>query len=417
MSHDQNHFIAGKGDLALDSWGYQVVVERHSLFHSLFTFDVPRRLFIGKENGVEADFDTSVNITSLGGRVNVITDGVNGSITLLESRRHPRYQPNRAHHCAMSVGVPVAVSAATQDWGIFTDNNGVFFRCDVNGNLNAMVMSGGVIVYDQPIALPDEFYSRDDSGDVIKDANGDPVLEFDVTKGNNYDIDMQWRGVGNIYWFIEDPKTQAPHKVHTAEFLNTLDEELSIENPALPIAYRVSSSGAADGLWSGCADITSSGGEADKLQYYSAISPSVAKSANATAGLGTPVISLSQPLTINSEINTRDIKLAKVIVHADKRGEVTLYTTRDLTAFTGPVFTTINNGSFIEIDTTATVVDETKMERFGTVIFQANQEATWVNPAPDEMPIYLIHGDYLVVVLNSGNTVNIEVTLEWGEEI
>lgn len=41
MSKEQNHVIAGAGDMALDAWGRQLVTHPHSVFHSLFTFDVP----------------------------------------------------------------------------------------------------------------------------------------------------------------------------------------------------------------------------------------------------------------------------------------------------------------------------------------------------------------------------------------
>lgn len=406
MSHEQNHIILGRGDLALDAWGRQVIAERFSLFHSIFTFDVPKRLFRGEENGVDVDLSTSTNIVSTNGMAVITTDGNNGDVTILEARRHPRYQPDRAHHVAMSIGIPVPESNAIQDWGMFTDTNGVFFRCDVDGKLYACIMSGGILTHKEEIKLPDEFTEE------IEGANN--VL--DITKGNNYDIQIQWRGVGSLYFYIEDNIQEAAHLVHKIKLLNTLDFKLSIENPALPIAYRVVSLGDADGLWSGCADITSSGGKAEFQQYYSDVSPNASKSAQ-TSPVGTPVISIFQPLTINGEINTRDIELASIIIHADKRGEVTFYTTRDPTAFTGDNFTIVNDGSFVESDSTATAVDEAKLIRFGTRTFQANLEAKWTNPDKKKMPIYLVHGDFLVIVMNEGVNVTIEVTIEWGEEI
>ena len=396
MSKEQNHIVLGKGDLTLDAFGNQVVSARRSLFHSLFTYDVSPRLFHAEIDGAAENLLTSTQITSVDGRLNLQTTDVENNMVELESRRHPRYQPNRAHHCAMSIGIPNPANNAVEDWGMFTASNGVFFRCGVDGKLYACIMSGGVLTHNEAINLPCSF---DD-------------VEFDIIKGNNYDIDFQWRGVGNYYFFIENPKFARHELVHSIKLINTLDEQVSIENPALPIAYRAVSLGEVGQLWSGCADITSTGGQEDRLQYTSTVVT------NRTIAVdNSPVVIIRQPLTRNVEENTRDIVLARITVSSDKRATTTFWLTRDPTAITGGVYVARGGGSYVEINKTATAVDVAKMAEFYTTRVEANAARVIENPDHDTIEFYLIHGDYLVITGQDGGAGLMDATVEWGEEI
>lgn len=395
MSTEQNHIVLGKGDLSLDAFGQQVVTQRHSLFHALFTYDVSPRLFHGDINGSEEDLDTSTQIQSIKGRLSMETIANSGDTVVLESRRHPRYQPNRAHHCAMSIGIPVPVNNAVEDWGMFTDDNGVFFRCGVDGDLYACIQSGGTLTHEEKITLPCTF---DESN-------------LDIVKGNNYDIDFQWRGVGNYNFFIENPRTELFELVHKIKMLNTLDEQVSIENPALPIAYRCVSLGDIGKLWSGCADITTTGLAEDRSQFQSAIS------LGTSIGTDTPVLVIRQPETIGGEINTRDIRIARASASCDKRSVATIWVTRDQTAIVGGSYSVIGRGSFVEINTTATSVDITKMTSINHVRIEALTSNSKQNPDPRTLEQYLIHGDIMVITGTDGGSAVMDAILEWGEEV
>ena len=392
MSTEQNHIVLGKGDLTLDAWGHQIVSQRISLFHGLFTFDIPPKVFRLIVDGGDVNLIGATEAVSTNGKLVLITDGVNGSYVLLESHRQPRYQPNRSHAYSASVGIPTPVSAAIQDFGLFTDTNGVFFRCGVDGELYACIMSGGVLTHSEKITLPDNFPDN-----------------FDISKGQNYDIQFQWRGIGSYFFYIENAKTRTSQLVHTIEFLGKTDG-VSIENPALPAAYRVTSLGAADGLWSGCVDITSSGGTTDRLQHTSSISNPVICSTN------TPILVVKQPPLINGEINTRDIRIVRIHVLPDKKATVNLWLTRDPTAIVGGVYNVIGNGSYLEENKTAISVDITKMSKFLPIKGVAGVHAMINNPEPDVIDFYIVHGEYLVLT-GTGASVSIEVVVEFGEEI
>jgi len=125
MSYKQNHIVLGEGDAILDAWGTQLIVEPHSLFHGLFTFDIPFRVWEGHVDGVTEDLRTSTKITSLNGMASIATDGTVNQVVYMHSRRHPRYQANRGHHYASSIIIPTPNDLAVQDFGLFTEINGV----------------------------------------------------------------------------------------------------------------------------------------------------------------------------------------------------------------------------------------------------------------------------------------------------
>ena len=64
--------ILGAGDLCLDAWGHQKVVSDHSLFHGMFTFDIPPFMWLLSEDGVELlDPSTSTRSGSVGGMLSL----------------------------------------------------------------------------------------------------------------------------------------------------------------------------------------------------------------------------------------------------------------------------------------------------------------------------------------------------------
>jgi len=395
MSTDQNYRTLGSGDLTLDAWGQQIVANRFSLFHGLFTFDIPPTLFRVEVDDVEGDVLSSSRVSSVDGALNIDTDGTSGQVVILESRRHPRYQPNRSHSYSASIGIDNPTEAAVQDFGLFTKTNGVFFRCKTDGELYACVMSGGVLTHEELITLPDEFPD-----------------DFDISKGQNYDIQFQWRGVGNFYFYIQNPKTGCSKIVHKIDLLGVLST-VSMENPALPIAYRVVSFGDPGLMWSGCCDITSSGGNADRQQYgeYS-------NNRTVTAGGSNMVLALRNPnLAPSGEINTRDLILARVSITAGAKATFKTYLTRDETAIAGGAWAAVKPGSFVEANTTATSADITKMQEFSTFRVAANLPLIKDNPSKDLIDFVGIHGDIIVIVITSGNNINADAGVEWGIEI
>ena len=389
MSTEQNHFILGKGDLPFDAYGNQKTVIPYSLFHSLFTFDVPFKMWQSDINGVEEDIRTSTLSTSVAGLLDVRTLANSGDINYLHGRRHPRYQANRGHHWASSIIIPTPTDNAVEDFGLFTETDGVFFRVKADGLLYACIQSAGVVTHQEEIKKS---------------------FSIDMSKGNHYDISFQWRGVGNYEFFITNPETGYPALVHKIKLVNKLTT-VSIANPSLPASFRVTSLGDAGVIQCGCVDITTDGGREGREQYGS-----VTSGDRTLNGTDKPVIILRNPLTFDGKINSRDLRLMRLTCTSDKRTDFTIWTTRDPTAFTGTVFNNIGLGSLADKDIAATAADVAKLQYLISFKVEANTTERVGTPSTNLADFFIIHGDY-VVITATVSTTTCSATIEFGEEI
>jgi hypothetical protein len=379
----------GSGDLTVDAWGSPKVSLPHSIFHGLFTFDVPVSQWFMYHSGVQVY--TSTKITSVDSSLSIVADSA-VTTTLVESRATPRYQPNRGHLYSTAVWMPNKTNDGIRDFGLATTENGVFFRLKADGKLYAVLRSGGVETKEDEIDTSD-------------------VTGFDVEKGNVYDIQYQWRGVGNYKFYIN-----LVH-VHTFNNLGTLTA-LSMEDPALPAIYKCTRTTGDVSIRAGCVDITSENGIDDRLQYASAYA------AQTLNGTHKPMIVIYNPLTINSQTNTRMTELSRISLNSDKNGAFRVWTTRDPTAITGATLVARGNGSFVQTDSPdanptaihATSVDIAKMNLVTVIPVRANISVSMNNPFQNRIDFPLVRGDYLVI---TGTVVNAlcEAVVEWGEAL
>lgn len=385
------------GNLQRDAWASVKVSIPHSIFHGMWSYDIPLNMWFMYENGTQVY--TSTDITSSGGAAKLLTTASN-TVLLLESRECPRYQPNRGHLFSTAGWFPNKTNDGVRDFGLFTTENGVFFRLKADGKLYAVLRSG--------------------SSETIEEEIDTSVIDgFDVEKGNIYDIQYQWRGVGNYKFFIGDPATGAQKLVHTFNNLGTLTA-LSMEIPALPIAYKATRTTENVEMNIGCADITSENGQIDKEQYGSASAINVSIN-----GTDVPVICIYNPLQINGETNTRTTTLARITVTGSKKGTFKVWTTRDPSQITGEVFAEpANNPSHMQSDSTdmsgsatrATAITTTNMNLITVIPVEAAVSRSVDNPYRGRIEFPLVRGDYLIVSYTA-STATADVTIEWGEQI
>jgi hypothetical protein len=381
--------MAGKGDLITDAWGVQKISIAKSIFHGMWTFDISPKMWFMYENGVQVY--TSTNIVSANGAA-VITGSVASPDSILESRECPRYQPNRGHLFSTAVFCPVKLARGWREWGLQTVENGVFFRLKEDGLLYAVLKSGGVEVKDVAI-------------------DTSTVPNFDVEMGNIYDIQFQWRGVGDYFFYINNTL------VHTIANLGMLTA-LGMENPALPVAYHCHRDLDDVVIKVGCADITSENGVTDTEQYSSAYVEAI------TAATDTPIFTLHNPLAVGGVTNTRTVTLARISFNASKKSVFKVWLTRDATAFTGMTLQTLGDGSFVQTDSVAmnpaavkaTAVNTALLSPVTAVPVEAAVPRLVDNPYRGRIEFPIVRGDYLAVTC-TGAASSCDVVVEWGEQI
>lgn len=373
-----------------DAWGRPKTITDYSLFSGLFTYNVPDALWKIKENGTtRLTTGSAVSVGSTGGALRVTTTATNGNYSLVQSKRHPRYQPNRGHLYSSSIIVEDPTVGRTE-FGLFTDDNGVFFRVK-EGKLFLVRKSGGVEVTGQEAEL---------------DTDGNGYTNVFLNKGCIYDIQFQWRGVGNYYFYVNQ------QLVGTMLVLNTL-EELSIENPALPIAFKCTNTGnGLPVLKCGCVDVTSEGGTGQNQQLRPIVS-------NSATWSNEVLLAVRVNETFNGKYNTRDLAMLRYVADVDKKCVIESWVTRDTTAITSGTWVTEGdaNISIIKPTTGGTVTfNESKAQLQNVLPCLSGVPNERTNPNPKRIDLFLTNGDILIYKIK-GTSVGAQMVLELGEEV
>lgn len=388
-------YIGGVGDLTVDAWGVNKVSLPESLFSSKFTFDITPSDWFMYEDGTQVY--TSTNIVSSNAE-GVVTADAGVNVALLESRECPRYQANRGHLFSTALWCPNKTNDGVREWGVgIQGENEVHFKLKADGLLYAALVSGGVATYEEVI---------DTSGVTAADGTA-----FNVEAGNIYDIQFQWRGVGDYFWYINNVL------VHQTTELGTRTA-LSMENPALPAHFRSEYTTESVSIHIGCVDITSENGSKNDREVYTS-----AYAEGVSVGTDTPVIVVHNPLLIGTATNTRTMTLARISFNCSKKAVFKFWMTRDPADITGETLKTIGNGSYVQCDSTdmdatavrATSVTTANLQFITSVPVEAASAREVDNPYRDRIEFPVVRGDYLVITCTAA-TANADVVVEWGEQ-
>lgn len=395
---------AGRG-INLDAWGRQKAVNDRSILHGMFTYNVPADKWYETLNGVETPL---INAQSIDGKLSLVSTTNSGDVSVLRSYRNPRYEPNRGHLYSSSVFLPSKNAAGNRDFGFFTDESGVFFRLKSDGNLYACRVTRAGLFF----AVVEELIENLPSG-------------FDVEKGNIYDIQIQWRGVGNYLFYVGDPATGASVLVHTMPLLGTLDQ-LSTYNPANPIAFRCTSLGDSVEIQCGCVDMTTEGGD-ERGGSYGSVSIANDSGQVSISGLNQPLIAIRSKPTVGGLINTRDTLALLASAYSDQKSIVRAWQTRDFTAITenDQVWQGFRDGhlEYITYNVPGVATPVTFDTAKADLVFSARapQDSTYATSALFEgrTDIYLTPGDMFVFTVHRENegAALAGVTFEFSEEI
>lgn len=392
-------FITGsttRNDLVYDAWGRNKAVIDDSLFHALFSFNVPVSIWYETLNGVEQTF---TNATSLNGALNVVAGATLNDKTVLRSFRNLRYEPNRGYLYSSACIFVNKDGLMNRRFGSGNSENGVFFSLE-SGSLYGVVRTtvNGVTTEDK----------------VLLDTTG-----IDLSKGNIYDFQFQWRGVGNYRFFIN------LKDVGGFDYLGTLTK-LSMSNPSLPVFFESENLGDNDPMIFGCVDITAEGGK-NNGKTYGSISINNQAGEVGITGFNCPVIAIRSKKLIGTLENTRDTLALLASAFNDNRAMFRIWATRDFTAITpnNQAWADFGDGhlEYIVYDVPDVATPMSFDTAKATLIFGSRipADSTYSTSALFEgrTNIYLTPGDMFVFTIHRDNgAASIGgVTFEFAEEI
>ena len=394
----------GTNSLATDIWGVAKVSLEHSLLRSLFTSGIPKSLW--KEEVNEIESEVYVNCSTNNGKLVVASPANPGDSTMLRTFRAPRYQPNRGHRYATAMFFPEVDNGARR-WGYFTRESGAFFELNEARELSGVIrttIDGITADTPHPINLEDF-----------------PQLSgLDLQYGNIYDIQMQWRGVGDYKFFIDFVEV-----LHIKN-INQL-KELSIFNPANPLAFEVTNVTGVSTMECGCVDISSEGGDNGGGSYGS-IGITTELGSVTVTDPNTPVIVIKSLLTVGGMVNTRDTLMIAANAYANNKVIFRIWNTRDETAIDSGTQSWIpfkdGHLEYMELDEGAGAgqmsFDTSKASL--TYTSRVDTDTTFTTSAlfDHRSDIYLSPGDYLIITMHrEDGTSNALVgsTIEFSEEV
>jgi len=398
-----------KNDLGYDAWGRPKVINDYSIFNALWTFSVPNRVWLQYNDTGAGDVEQSAIdnnlVKSTGGYLQVT--GNSTTNVHLSSKRHPRYQANKGLLYSTAVILPNPTYVGKRLFGIFSDSNGVFFELVGDGVdyvLNVVRRSTNGSLTEQ----------RVDITSLLPDG-------FDISKGHVYDIQMEWRGVGNFFIYVDLVK------VYTFSLLGTLTG-MSVSNPALPVSYECIDAGASDILiQAGCVDVTAEGGDKQNKQYTSVNTGTTLLTTNNT---GKALLAVKLPVSTSYDGNTvdytRDMIFTEMTSFCKDEAFTIVKASRlihvaNLAALAG---WSTNPDSLYEFRTnsdgaldTAYQLDKASMNLIYSVRTEKDFARSHTNPDPSHTDFYLVGGDILVIELKSDGNSTGGVTLEFAEEL
>lgn len=388
-----------KTDLDIDAWGRQKAFLDKSLFHGMFTFNVPVTTWYETINDTIST--TFTNCTSDNGALKVLAGATLSDDTYLRTYRNPRYEPNRGMLYSTAGWFTNPASAMVRRFGQFTAESGTFFELD-NGTLYGVVRT------------TIDSVTTDDRVELRQNIRGN---EFDLSKGNVFDIQWQWRGVGTYVFFVN------LKEVGSHPYLGTLTR-LSMFNPALPLAFQSINEGANDPMHFGCVDVTSEGGGDDGKTYGSfGVDNNTGQIAIAGPGeYNVPIIAVRSKTTIGGLINTRDTLALLASAYSDQRSVFRVWATRDFTAVTDGTQSWSDYGDG-HLETMLFDGDATFDTAKADLIFtcRVDQDETYATSALFEgrTEIWQYPGDMFVFTVHreTGGACNAGVTYEFAEEI
>ena len=380
-----------------DAWFRNKAVTDISLLNGMFTFNVPADKWYEMIDDVEQP--AFVSATSVDGAL-VMDSGALNEKRQLRTFRHPRYQPNRGHLYSTAGKMPSIGLLGERSWGLFTSEAGVGFRLRA-GVLYAFIRTtiGGVTT--------EEF-------EIINLPAG-----VDLSKGNVFDIQFQWRGVGSYFFYVN------LQKVASFDFLGTLDD-LSIFNPALPVAFECINQGDAVTMQFGCVDVTSEGGDSTGDSYGS-ITTETQSGSVAITGFNVPVIALRSKNLYGALLNTRDVLSLLATAYGDQRCVFRVWATRDNTAITlnDQAWTDFRDGhlEYVVYDTpnvaSPMTFDTTKAQLIFGARVDMDQSYSTSAIFEGRTSIYQTPGDTFIFTMHreTGQACNVGVTYEFAEAI
>lgn len=261
----------------------------------------------------------------------------NGSEANLRTNTFYRYQAGKGLRIKQTLyHADTGNTNQISRWGLFDDDDGLFWQ--LSGTTFGIVRRTSTSGSPVDNATSASSFSVDPL-----DGTGPSGITLDLTKGNIFEINFQWLGVGTVNFYVNG------YLVHQIFNANTLAAPY-IKTAQLPISYQIVNTGAstASSLTVICNSVIVEGGD-DPPEYSFCAYNSSQISVTTTER---PILTIRPKSTYNS-ITNRMLILPKILSIATEGARLGFRLVYNGT-LTGSSFSSANNYSGVEFDVSAT---------------------------------------------------------------
>lgn len=294
--------LTARNRYGYDAWLRPKSIQDFSLFSATWTFDVPARVWEEVSwdyiNEIPVLQPTFSKVRSRLNMLSVLSGTSYGNGTVARSRKYMRYQPNRGQLVSTAIICPEPTAAASREWGLSTAQNGVLFELigdGTNWDMQVTRRDNGIVV--DRTSIKNNILSL--------------IPNFNPGLGNVYDIQYEWRGMGNFFFYVN------LQLVYTMDILGS-QTSLTVSDPALPVAFVCTTlqEGAEHELFVGCVDVTSEGGTDPRTLFATVTTGSTLLTLD-SSGTDTALLALRVPRFVNynsgSIFNSRGAFMDKLV--------------------------------------------------------------------------------------------------------
>jgi hypothetical protein len=263
--------------------------------------------------------------------------GTNGSRALIRTHEYYRYQSGKGMDVKLSViHDDVGQSNQIRRWGFFDDSDGLFFQ--LTGTTVQVVRRTSV----SGVAVDNVVDQTSWNVDKM-DGTGPSQLVLNVSKGNFYDIDFQWLGVGVVRFFVDG------FLVHEMQHANLLDVPYT-RTAVLPVSFEVVNVGVsvASGFRAICGSVVVDGGMDATEILFDAFNPTDVT----VTPVERPILSIRPKLLFNG-ITNRIVILPRRLFVSNRSGRAGFRIVLNPT-LVGAAWTSADPESGVEFDVSAT---------------------------------------------------------------
>ena len=284
-----------------------------------------------------------INYNSNESSVTLDTGGsISGCLARKTSHYYHPYQPGTATRIMQSVVVgDSGKSSVRRRWGLFDDNDGVFWELDETTLYLVIRSSTTGSPVDTRVQQSDWNHDQLD---------GTQRFTIDLTKANLYWIEFQWLGVGVVKAGVyENSGRKTTAHIFENPNANTV---AYMKTGSLPVRFEcenINTAPSSSELKTICSVVQKLGREKGQFNVFSHSTP-VSRSLTQASG-EVPLISTRSATTFSGKSN-KNISVVSSVSVANFGESVSIIRMRRPVSLLGPSFSSVS-GSLVEVDTTA----------------------------------------------------------------